>query len=285
MDCSQARQILIAAIRLQPASDEDIEAAIQHVAACAACQPGLQALARAVIAEELPCAEISARLLDYQAGLERGEQVALSQPEVYHHLQRCPACQAELAALQQILVSAQKEPLPPAAEGAQFDLSFLRSSRHLWQPVTAEVRRLLHPIRLLVSRELTQADQLAPPLQVLQPAPAYAMRAAEETPALLTIPDDEHGLRIHLGAGDTAEYLLELVVVVESVRSQPETAAVMVSLRDEEGILLERQHAAYGQLVIFRQVTAGHYRVSVEIETQRWEIDVPVRPAGEASNG
>ena len=282
MDCKTAGDILAQAALKREPPPEEMETAIQHAAECLACQVRLQALVRAVGADDIPCAEARAHFDDYLATQEAGRDMVRLFPAVHRHLESCPGCTAEMETLASLLAIAETEPLEVSGDRApHFDLSFVDEGQGLWGLVGTHTRRLDQPIRVLVEKGKAALGDVTGSLQALQPAPAYALRCPADGSAMLTIPDEGRRLRLHLGVGETEDARTTLLVMIESTARQRPLSGVRLSLLDGERQLLERQHTSGRGLVTFAHLPFGRYWLVIQIEGDTWEVSVPISSAKE----
>ncbi len=253
MDCSNAMDRLIECLLTQKPPESAVpDEVVAHIAGCRACIEELDALSSALTGEPSALQAETDRLLF-------GESPNYNSFEEWFRLQHGEAAPfAEVAA--------------PAKVS-------------LWQDLTQELHRLITEIPILIGKTAASFGQL-PPLLAPQLAPVgvYRTRASisatgegEALGELLELPHAEANLVLKIHRGPVFDGKGTLVLEVGAIRPPQPIAEARVTLRDEDGGLLEGTSTDADGLAFFRELDLGKYIIQVEHVGQTWEFAVTLQ--------
>lgn len=277
--CRSARDVLSRHALGATETGERVAIAHHHIAGCAACQHYLARFGDAIASsdpDELPCAEVRARLDRSHAGTVTGEAMAA----VRAHLARCPACAAEAAAWEHITALAGQNALAEPPRYPVFDLSFLPQVTvgDVWVQVRAGVQRFAHDIQATLA--LAGQTLFAPPPGL---AVAYATvsaprrargKAGKENLVSLSVDDPQQDVRISLNVSG-AEKALWLAVTMRMLSSGSVLTGARVALCNEQGQAQEIKTVRSSEVEVrFPDILPGRYLVRVEKSGKMWELPV-----------
>ena len=308
MDCSKAIDQLIERLLTwkppQPAVPDQV---VAHIAGCRACIEELDALSSALTGEPstlkvetdklltlrqaqgTACQECLDALGMYVEDQVAGEDVAKHYPKVAHHLQSCAGCREQYNMLyelmQQEAAGAFGEPPSYMDFGEWFRRQ--RTAADLWEQPIQNLHRLMTDILILIGKTAASFGRLPSPLAPqLVPVGVYRKRApiptTEEREAfveLLELPHAEANLVIKFSMGPVVEGKGTLVLEVGTIRPPQPIAEAKVTLRDEDGMLLESTPTDEDGLALFRELDVGKYIIQVEYAGQTWMLPVTLAPA------
>lgn len=251
----------------------------------------MKEFARAVLSkqeDQLTCSACEAVLAEYVDAQIMGVEPPKGSGQVALHLQVCPHCARAYRELIALVTSAYTEKTPRPARRPEFDFSFLeREEVQPEKPFWDELRRLVAEVPILIGETVASFGQLPPPLAPrLVPAGAYrkrepipgAEKEEEEVVELLEIPHRDDNLVIRLRLGPVFDGKGTLVLEVGTLEPSQPIEQAKVTLRDEDGGLLEGTPTDEDGLAFFRELDLGKYIVQVEHAGQTWEFGVTLAP-------
>lgn len=274
----------------EPAVPEEL---VSHIAGCRRCIEELDAISSVLTGEASTLREEADKLLTCQECLDAlgayvedevaGEDVAARYPRVERHLQSCSSCREQYDLLHELVQQEAAGAFGEAPSYMTFEEWFQRQEQApLWQELARELRRLMTEIPIRVAETTASFGQLPPPLTPqLVPAAAYRNKEllptaeeGEELIEVLELPHREANLVIRVRMGPVFDGKGTLVLEVSTIEPSQPIEQAKVTLRDEDGGLLEGAPTDEDGLASFRELDIGKYTIQVEHAGQTWEFGV-----------
>jgi len=237
---------------------------------------------------DINCSTCQALLADYIRSQLTNQRDDITDPAVAFHLETCPTCQAayfrefrtqglakSLPALQQVgrragAVRALEQILQP-------------TSTTLWQRMNEKLQRLTVEVVVLVDQARAVFGNLPAPLTP-QPAPAGILRlqasADQETPEprieIVKLHPPEADLEIALSVVSVTDAQSTLAVWLKTLSTGQPLDEERITLRTDQGSLLEMVATDAQGLAFFRGLALARYLLQVAHAGQTWEFVVPL---------
>lgn len=221
-----------------------------------------------------------------------GADAARLYPMVAARIQASPAFRSEYETLRLLVQEEAQDVLAVAPHASTFAEWYqaqtataqpaTATDTSLWQQISATVQRLTVEIPIHIGQMRTAFGALTAQLTPqLEPALAYRSRPGADHDAdldqVLDLPIADANLLIRLRTGMVTRARGMIVVeIVEPAAAAP-LAQVKVTLRDEEGGLLESIATDEQGLAIFRDLIAGGYQLHIEQHGRRWEVSMTLQ--------
>ena len=232
----------------------------------------------AAASSHLTCEECEAALPAYVEAWLAGTAPATIDPALDRHLRACPSCATQARELYQLLqgTTATAPTHLTFAEARQQQATAPSASR-LWEQTTERVVRFAETVGIVLAgtqaRFATLAAGLTPQLV---PATVLRGNTAQEMVELLELPDPEGDLVIRLRMGPHQQDLGALALQFATWREAETLADVKVTLRDDDGSLLESTRSDRDGLALFDALEPGKYQLQIERAAQTWLIGVTI---------
>jgi hypothetical protein len=251
----------------------------------------------------LTCDECLALLGAYVEDRVAGVDVATHYPTVAAHLERCPACQEQANLVYELLQGdaqganevtpayltfetwfqgqAARRPAETQGQGkdelAPVITPVITPMAGLWEQVSQKVHRLSAEVAVVLQGGKILFGNLADGLTPqARPAPAYRNTplAGGEFAEFLELPHAEANLAVKVRLGPVVESAGTLVIEIGSITPPQPMPRVRVTLRDDEGSLLEAAQSDADGFVIFGHLEVGKYQVEIEHADQAWVFGI-----------
>lgn len=271
MNCNEALTILV-----EP--DHNARpAALDYLKAHPECLARVDQLARTlttVADDDLPCAEARERLADYYTRQQMQKDAAQQFPQVHTHLDRCPYCQLEYAALTALMAAHQTGTLSPVTVAEPFDLKFLEELPAIWT-IDGTVRKLTAQIAVTISKAQAAIDALVFPLQPV--SHVMAMRGEDDIHyAVLSIPDESAAVRFDFDVKPTPNGMANVTLsLTQSMTNQP-LPDVRIAVQKADGTLLARSLTDSAGKLELPQLNADTYIIQARNDNNQWEIPITI---------
>lgn len=230
--------------------------------------------------EPLSCAECRAQLPALCHLQAAGEPLPNVTAAARAHLESCPACAAEYAALQDVLGELAAGTLADLAAEPTLDLSFLGTPSApgpaLWRRTLGEgVWRLFTDLQISLHAAGATFGVL-PASLTTTPALAGSAVFRTDTPAprleLLVLPAPDAGISIHLGVGPLVADYAAVIVKLLAIPSEKPLGDTRVTLRNAQHQLLTGLVTRPDGTAVFEHLPLGRYFVQVRYAQELWEI-------------
>jgi hypothetical protein len=234
--------------------------------------------------EPLSCAECRAQLPALYHLQASGEPLPASVAAAHTHLADCPACEAEYAALQDVMGELAAGTLTGTVTGQTaeptFDLSFLSRPSvpgpALWRRALGESVWQLFTSLQISLHAAGAAFSALPAALTTTPVPASAGVFRSDTPAgrleLLILPAPDAAVSVSLGVvpqvGDYAAVIVKLL----AVPGEKPLGDTRVTLRNAQHQLLTGLVTRPDGTAVFDHLPLGRYFVQVRYAQDTWEI-------------
>jgi predicted SprT family Zn-dependent metalloprotease len=256
MDCRVAVERLLAYLENPDLHRAEADAALSHIGKCPHCENRMRHLVRALTSDEedsLTCRECQNLLPDYVQAEAEGQAHEPRWRPVTFHLETCPHCSTEYAALSELLELAHGERGEEPLRYPVPDLAFLRRKKDRSPQPASIPWRLDEFGRLIIgfSADLLRAFQL-PAYQ-----PAYAMTGLKSKSSRilcqLSLKEAVEDVEVTITAEEMRADPTRCTVVVEvnipSRGGWPNLAGTEVMLKRDELELDTQTTDAYGEAV------------------------------------
>lgn len=245
--------------------------------------------------EPLTCAECREHFAALYHFDEFTADADIPYASVVAHLQECPDCATEYAALQEAMHAFAEDTLPEAARSYQFDLSFMSAdspeplteskeqAEPLWtemleaETLTAKLWSLVGELQIRVESAKAFFDAF-PASLVPATVESGALRADinDSQLELLVLPAADAEVSFQLAIGPVvAGYTVVVVKVIDTSTEQP-IANTLVTLRNHQRQLLVGSTTGQDGCVIFEQLQLGRYFIQVRLQQRIWEIPMVI---------
>ncbi|MCB0061502.1 MAG: hypothetical protein KDE19_05290 [Caldilineaceae bacterium] len=272
MNCNEALTIL-----LKPDHGKR-QIALAYVRNHPECLTRVDQLARTILTsadDELPCVEAQAQLADYYYVAQQAqEDVAQRFPLLHLHLDRCPYCQAEYAALTAAMALYAEDALPAVTAPNPWNLDFLPGPPPIW--AVEELRRkLTQPLSFIMTK--TQALLETSSLQLAVDVHATAMRGDDDIRyTVLSIPDETAAIRFDFTVKPTPNGMANVTIHVTQTATEQPLPDIRIALHRADGTLVTRSFTdSAGQLEL-PQMNADEYIIQAKNDDDLWEIPMTI---------
>jgi hypothetical protein len=255
MECRKAIEQLLAYVENPELDRTGAETAIRHLSTCPDCERKMAHFLRALSTEKedrLTCQECQDLLPDYVQAETEGQAHAKRWHPVAFHLETCPHCSAEYAALTELIELAYGERGEEPPHYPVPELSFLRQKKDKLLQPARRFWRLDELGRLIIefSTELLRA--LGPPTQ--QPAFAVArLKSPQRTLCQLSLKEAVEDLEVTITAEERRDDPQRCTVIVQvdipSRGGWPHLTDTEVTLKRKELELGTQRTDAFGKAV------------------------------------
>jgi hypothetical protein len=236
---------------------------------------GEPSMLRAQSGAYLTCQECLAAIDLYVEDWAHGIDIAQVYPRVFAHLAGCDACRTEAEELYALLIAAQSESEPVYITFAEWFERQDHAPASLWRRAAGGVHQLAEEIALILRGGQLIFGELGGGLTP-RPAPVAAMRsgAEDDLAEVLELPHAEANLVVRLRAGPVSEGMGTVLLEIAAIDPAQPVARARVTLRDEQGGLLEGASSDEQGVVLFENLDEGKYQFQVEHQGQVWSFSV-----------
>lgn len=271
MNCNEALEIL------SKPNHTKRQVALTYIRNHPNCLARVDQLARTIATEaedELSCAEAQVQLADYHVVEQAGQDVAQRFPFLHTHLNRCPYCQAEYAALTTAMETYNSGTLPTITAPNPWELDFLEELPPIWS-IDGIIRKLTQQIAITITQTEVILDSLA--LQLVPDIHATAMRGDDDIRyTVLSIPDETAAIRFHFDIKPTPNGMANITLCVTQSATDEPLPDLRIALQTTDGTLVTRSLTDHAGKLELPQMSTGDYIIQARNENDQWEIPLTI---------
>lgn len=222
------------------------------------------------------CHEAEALLPSYVEAWQAGEELAGTYAKLHRHLRTCTRCAQQVRELYQLLQ--QETTVAPTYRTFAEAKEREQSRTTLWQQGATQLAHFVETVAIGIEGTKARFETLAVGLRP-QLAPATAMRssAAEEMIEVLELPHPERDFVIRLRMGALRDGLGALALQFATLSQETLLADIKVTLRDNDGSLLESTRSDQDGIALFEALEPGKYQLQIERADQQWLVGISIK--------
>lgn len=235
----------------------------------------------------LTCEECRTELDGYVEAWLSGQDRQAGFPAVHDHLATCVDCWEQATMLFELLETEAAPNTVPAPTYLTFgqarQQTGVSAAPSLWQRVTEQVTEGIYQlsvdIPIVIEETKAIFGQLGAGLTP-QLVPATSLRSSgsdgESMTELLELPHTECDLLIKVRMGTVVQDMGALALQLTALSSSQPLIDIKVSLREDDGTLLESIRSDQDGLAFFDELDTGKYQLQIEYAEQTWLVGLTV---------